>query len=126
MLHTMANVTGRRSLDAYRMFIETDLDAHLGDHAASDPGPAQLALFARTAGGVPAYARFLAEHGVDPAAIRSLDDFRRLPLTSKSNYHQRQPLPARCRGGDLAACDMIAFSSGSTGQPSLWPRALAD
>ena len=34
------------------------------------------------------------------------------------------PLEALVEGGDLAACDFFAVSSGSTGEPTLWPRGL--
>src|SRR5437867_1030681 len=122
----MANLPARRTLAAYRAFIETDVDALLAGHATGDPAPALLSLFARAAAGVPAYATFLAGHGVDPAAVRSLADFQRLPLMTKADYHLVHPLADRCRDGDLSACDMIAVSSGSTGQPAFWPRALPD
>jgi phenylacetate-CoA ligase len=90
-----------------------------------DPGwPVEL--FQRAAGSVPAYREFLREHGVDPAAVRTLDDFRRLPLMTKENYHLRYPLAQRCRDGRLDSCDMIAVSSGSTGRPSYWPRFVLD
>lgn len=109
-----------------RRFVETDLDRLLDDHAAADPMPALLELARRTAAGVPAYAAFLRDHAIDPAALHGPDDWRRLPLMTKPDYFRRYPLPALCRGGDLAACDMVAVSSGSTGEPTFWPRALAD
>jgi phenylacetate-CoA ligase len=95
------------------------------DGPGGDPGwPVEL--FSRAAGSVPAYREFLREHGVDPAAVRTLDDFRRLPLMTKENYHLRYPLAQRCRDGRLDSCDMIAVSSGSTGRPSYWPRFVLD
>jgi len=75
---------------------------------------------------VPAYRDFLASHGVDAASVRTLDDFRALPTTTKKNYHQKYPLAALCRHGRLEECDMLAVSSGSTGEPTLWPRSVAD
>ncbi|WP_117208900.1 phenylacetate--CoA ligase family protein [Allorhizocola rhizosphaerae] len=83
-------------------------------------------LFARTVAGVPAYRAFLREHGIDPATVTTAEDFRRLPLMDKESYHRRYPLPQRCRGGRLEACDMIAVSSGSSGAPTIWPRSVAD
>ncbi len=53
-------------------------------------------------------------------------DFSRLPATTKDNYHRRHPLTALCRGGELSACDMLAVSSGSTGEPAIWPRFVSD
>jgi phenylacetate-CoA ligase len=63
---------------------------------------------------------------VDPAEVRTLAGFRRLPLMTKENYHARYPLARRCREGKLESCDMIAVSSGSTGRPSYWPRSVLD
>ncbi|NUT92646.1 MAG: phenylacetate--CoA ligase family protein [Saccharothrix sp.] len=96
--------------------------------AGADPDPSDsvLDLFHRTAATVPAYRDFLARHGIDPADIATLDDFRALPLTDKENYHRRYPLPALCRDGRLDGCDMVAVSSGSSGQPTVWPRSLLD
>jgi phenylacetate-CoA ligase len=82
-----------------------------------------LDLFRRTAATVPAYQDFLRAQGVDPDAVRELGD---VPLMTKENYHTRYPLGQRCRDGRLAACDIIAVSSGSTGKPTYWPRPAAD
>jgi phenylacetate-CoA ligase len=117
---------GSRAVAALQRFVDTDLDRLLDQRAAADPMPAQLALFQRTAAGVPAYAQLLAEHGVDPASVRDAADWQRLPLMTKADYFRRHALPALCRGGALAACDMVAVSSGSTGEPTFWPRTLAD
>jgi phenylacetate-CoA ligase len=115
-----------RTRAALQRFLDTDLDRLLDERAVADPMLAMLALFQRTAAGVPAYAALLREHGIDPASVRGADDWRRLPLMTKPGYFQRHPLPALCRGGELSACDMVAVSSGSTGEPTLWPRTLGD
>ena len=81
-------------------------------------------LFHEVAATVPAYGRFLAEHRVDPAKVRTLADFAALPMTTKQNYTRRHPLPDLCRNGVIG--DMIAVSSGSTGEPSFWPRSVSD
>jgi len=114
------------ALSAHELFIGSDLAQQLDEHASSEPTRHLLELFQRTRRDVPAYAAFLAQHGVDPTRIRSLEDFRSLPLTTKENYHHRYPLAARCRAGDLSSSDMIAASSGSTGEPSFWPRFFTD
>jgi phenylacetate-CoA ligase len=75
---------------------------------------------------VPAYGSFLAEHGVDPASVRTADDFVRLPLTTKEGYLRRHPLAELCRDGTLEGSDTVAVSSGSTGEPTVWPRFLSD
>ncbi|HEX6521463.1 MAG TPA: phenylacetate--CoA ligase family protein [Streptosporangiaceae bacterium] len=98
---------------------------------AAEPGPAAeqqwlLDLFHQVAASVPAYQDFLRQHEVKAADVRTLADFRRLPLVTKENYHTRYPLSQRCRDGELASCDMIAVSSGSTGRPTYWPRFVTD
>jgi len=85
-----------------------------------------VGFFRDVVASVPAYRKFLADLKVDPAAVQSVEDFRRLPMTSKGTYQSKYPLPELCRGGRLDGCDMIAVSSGSSGRPAIWPRSLAD
>ena len=113
-----------RTLRALREFYATDLDTTLA--AAPEAERRVLALFEDAARSVPAYADFLAHHGVDPARVTTLEAFRELPFTSKQSYHQAHSLAALCRDGALDACDMLAVSSGSTGQPTVWPRFVTD
>jgi phenylacetate-CoA ligase len=87
---------------------------------------AALALFHDAARSVPAYAAFLRSAGVDPDAVRSAEDFDRLPMLTKDNYQRQYPLPQLCRGGRLDGCDMVAVSSGSSGSPTVWPRSVLD
>jgi phenylacetate-CoA ligase len=94
--------------------------------ARGDPRTAVLDLFKDVLAHVPAYRRFLAEQGVDPATVRAPEEVGRLPLATKANYIQRFPLAELVRGGKVTTCDMLAVSSGSTGQPTFWPRGLAD
>ncbi len=64
--------------------------------------------------------------GLDPGAIRSPEDFDKLPMLTKDNYHRRYPLPELCRDGRLDQCDTVAVSSGSSGTPTVWPRSVLD
>ncbi|MBE8521283.1 phenylacetate--CoA ligase family protein [Amycolatopsis sp. H6(2020)] len=89
-------------------------------------GNAVLELFHRAAETVPAYRKFLREHGIEPGTVKTMTDFRTLPRTDKAGYHRKYPLPELCRGGTFAGLDMIAVSSGSSGRPTIWPRALED
>jgi phenylacetate-CoA ligase len=115
-----------RALDTLRTFFETPLDVALARHRDADPG-AFVARFLRgVAREVPAYADFLARAGVDAASIVSLDAFARVPTTTKDNYARAYPLAALCRGGRLDSCDFLAVSSGSTGEPTAWPRFVSD
>ncbi|WP_433062274.1 phenylacetate--CoA ligase family protein [Dactylosporangium sp. CS-033363] len=91
-----------------------------------DPAARALELFREVAGAVPAYAAFLAEHGVDPAAVRTPEDFAALPMVAKESYLRKFPLAERCRGGRLDGNDTVAVSSGSSGRPTVWPRSVVD
>jgi phenylacetate-CoA ligase len=113
----------------------TDMDTHpkpgFADafRAFADGEPAALDvvdLFRRTAATVPAYRAFLAEHGVDAAAVTALPDVLRLPTVDKESYLRRHSLPDLCRGGRIEDCDLVSVSSGSSGQPTMWPRSITD
>jgi phenylacetate-CoA ligase len=121
----MDSQQSERALSGLREFVQTPL-SQLLDPARRDPQEAVLALFADVAARVPAYRQFLAERGVEPARVRTFDDFRTLPLATKLDYVQKYPLAARCRDGRLERCDMVAVSSGSTGEPTVWPRFVTD
>lgn len=116
----------QRALSALEEFLATPLDVYLGRHRESSPQTAVLELFHKVAATVPAYGAFLKEQGIDSAAVRTFQDFQQLPLTTKQNYLQRHSLTSLCRYGRLESCDMIAVSSGSTGQPRFWPRFVSD
>jgi len=67
----------------------------------------------------PAYADFLRANKIDTKKI----NFKLLPLTDKENYIKAYPLEQRLyRGHNLADYYMICTSSGSTGEPTIWPR----
>src|SRR5579884_1710727 len=101
----------RRELAAFERFVTTPLDELIG----KGDGRAQaLALFHQTAVTVPAYRAFLEEHGVDPAGVRSFEDFELVPPVTKQSYVLCHPLTDLCREGDLSSQAMIAVSSGST------------
>jgi phenylacetate-CoA ligase len=112
--------------ESLRSFFTTPLDAVLARHTQRDPREEAIALFHRVVASVPAYRRFLAEHGIEPSAVRTFADFEALPVATKQNYILRHPIADLCREGRLEACDMIAVSSGSTGKPTFWPRFVTD
>ncbi len=107
-------------------FLQSPLDAVLSERLAADPRKRVLELFNTTATTVPAYRQFLHERGIVPERISSFEDFQALPLLDKAGYMQKYPLPERCNGGQITACDRLAVSSGSTGSPIFWPRAMLD
>ncbi len=114
----------RRAEQAVHRFIRTPLTALLTPEAGARERA--LALFREVAATVPAYGEFLRGEGLDPASVHTVDDFARLPLVTKDNYLRRHPLPSLCRGGRLDGCDFVAVSSGSTGEPTFWPRFVSD
>ncbi|MBB2940555.1 phenylacetate-CoA ligase [Actinoplanes lutulentus] len=82
-----------------------------------------LKLFREAAVRVPAYRLFLHEHGVDAGSVTAPEQ---IPLMTKANYHERHPLPERCRDGLLTGGDIVNLSSGSSGTPTVWPRSVLD
>jgi phenylacetate-CoA ligase len=114
----------RRAEQAVQRFIHTPLDELLAQDV--DPRARALELFRDVAATVPAYGEFLRGKGIDPATVRKVEDFARLPLATKDGYLRRHPLPDLCRGGSLEGCDFVAVSSGSTGEPTFWPRFVSD
>ncbi|HZU85047.1 MAG TPA: phenylacetate--CoA ligase family protein, partial [Polyangiaceae bacterium] len=115
-----------RALAALRAFYESTLDDVLARHLRPGAESFPVDFFHSTVREVPAYRGFLQGRGVDPRAVRSIDDFARVPHTTKENYHRAFPLDQLCRGGRLEDCDFVAVSSGSTGEPAVWPRFVAD
>lgn len=111
-----------RALDATSVFFrERAADLRLGNGESE-----VLDLFHQARARVPAYAKFLSSQGVDGATVQSFSEFRTLPITNKRNYHTAYPLPDLCKFGRLEDCDMLAVSSGSTGEPTVWPRFISD
>jgi phenylacetate-CoA ligase len=121
----MSNPQPPSSKDIFRHFMEKPLDELLSISQAINPEDKVLALFHRCVAEAPAYRRFLESHGVNPSGITSYPAFQALPLMNKVNYMQAYPLPERCLGGSLLGSGRVAVSSGSTGQPTFWPRSAA-
>lgn len=111
---------------AFDTFVASPLEETLGRHERTHPIEGALAVFRDAAANVPAYARLLAERDIDAASIFGMEDFARLPILTKKDYVATSTLAERCKGGRLDHCDMIAVSSGSTGEPTFWPRFVSD
>jgi len=76
-----------------------------------------LSAFQAAAADVPAYARILAEAGVDPREVRSADDFRaRVPVLTKADTFGRFGIKELCRGGELPDVRGVLTSSGHSGR----------
>jgi phenylacetate-CoA ligase len=115
-----------RSLSAYTNFLNTSLETLLQKHLNTKAESAVLSLYCDVAANVPAYKNFLAEKSIDPNTIQTFADFQTLPAIAKENYLLRHPLADLCRYGQIENCDTIAVSSGSTGEPTFWPRFFTD
>lgn len=81
-----------------------------------------LALFRRAAQDVPAYKDFLRRMKIDPGSIRTIKDFSRIPPTTKDNYIVRYAPKERSWSGTLDGHTILAASSGTSGEPVIWPR----
>jgi phenylacetate-CoA ligase len=122
----MENSHRQQTINAFSAFLHTPLDALIATSTPDVTAEVVLNLFHRVVTEVPAYQLFLQAQGITPDHIQSLADFQGLPLITKDNYLRRFSLGQLCRGGKLETCDMIAVSSGSTGQPTFWPRFVTD
>ncbi len=121
----MSDLLSPPSDAVFQHFLSNSLAVILAEHENVNPKQNALALFRRCVIEVRAYRTFLAGQGISPTEINSYQAFTRLPLMQKRNYMQAYPLPERCLGGNLAGADRVAVSSGSTGQPTFWPRSAA-
>lgn len=81
-------------------------------------------VFQEAAKRVPAYQKFLAEHGVNPDQIQSFTDFQQVPVISKENYLKKYLLHELCWDGDMRGMNVISVSSGTSGKPFFWPRDI--
>jgi phenylacetate-CoA ligase len=81
-----------------------------------------LRLFHDAAERVPAYKDFLKKARIDHRRIRTLEDFAAVPSTDAKNYIAAYPIEKRCWDGKLSGAQLIATSSGTTGEPKFWPR----
>lgn len=79
-------------------------------------------LFQEAVVKVPAYKKFIEAQKVDPEEIQDIDAFSKLPVTTKKNYFDANPLQDLILGGELASTYLVCTSSGSSGKPHYWPR----
>lgn len=75
-----------------------------------------LEAFHVAAARVPAYRQILADAGCDPAAVRTMDDFRRLvPVLDKQMTFGRFPIAQLCLDGQVGQPALVLTSSGQSG-----------
>ncbi|MBU1901755.1 hypothetical protein KKG82_05310, partial [Patescibacteria group bacterium] len=82
-----------------------------------------LHLFNSMSARVPAYKDFLNKHNVNVGLIRSIDDFKYLPILDKDNYLRAYDIKDLCWDGKFDEHNwVISATSGSTGEPYYFPR----
>ena len=80
-------------------------------------------LFHKMSKEVPAYKDFLKKNNTDPNSIKTIEDFKKVPLASKDNYLRNYELEDLCWNGTFANNHWdISSTSGSTGEPFYFPR----
>ncbi len=111
--------------DAHRMDFDY-ADKQLREKSASfwEKKGEQMALklFRDMVKRVPAYKDFLTKNGVNISKVKTIEDFKKLPLMDKANYMRQYPLEDICWDGTLESNTLFSVSSGSSGKPFLWPR----
>jgi len=81
-----------------------------------------LKLFDFVVRKVPAYERFLKRHKINRNKIKSIEDFRTLPISSKENYLRRSNFIDLLPNRDISDTKTFSATSGSTGEPFYFPR----
>lgn len=84
-----------------------------------------LQVFHSASEQVPAYKDFLKKNKINPRFIKTLEDFRHVPPTTKENYIEKYDIEKRCWNGNFENIHIISTSSGTSGAPHFWPRNLS-
>lgn len=82
-----------------------------------------LKLFHEAARRVPAYKDFLKKNHINPAKIKTFKDFQLVPPVDKKNYLRQYPIEKLVWDGTLAKSLVWTSTSGSSGQPTYFPRS---
>ena len=81
-----------------------------------------LRLFDFTSRKVPAYRSFLKKHGVNPRKIKTIADFKTLPVMDKASYLRKYEYLDLFPNRDISSATTISATSGSSGEPFYFPR----
>lgn len=82
-----------------------------------------LTLFKEMSQRIPAYKDFLKKNGFDSKKVRTIEDFKQVPLIDKDNYLRQYPREMLCWDGEFSNRQwVISTTSGSTGEPFYFPR----
>lgn len=119
-VHTNAKLDDTFAFDvgAYRKLVRSESSTfwqRAGERKA-------LKLFQKAAQCVPAYKDFLRKNNVLPETVKTIQDLAQVPYTTKENYIKAYPLTDRSWDGVLSGHGILAVSSGTSGEPTMWPR----
>jgi len=127
-LGTAQNVPGLAPYLQTQEFLSVDRKTILQEYTSTDAETLQragfqraLRLFHEAAERIPAYRDFLEKHHVRADTINTYQDFQRVPITNKKNYLRIYPLKELCWDGSLKGLSLFSSSSGSSGEPFVWP-----
>lgn len=81
-----------------------------------------LGLFQHVSQTVPAYQAFLKEHNIESISIRTMEDFKYLPVIDKNSYLKKYEYRDLFPERDFSRVMTISATSGSTGEPFYFPR----
>lgn len=81
-----------------------------------------IELFRYAAASVSAYKAFLKQYKIDPKNIKTIADFKKLPIISKQSYLHAYSYQDLFPNRDLSRVTTISATSGSTGEPFYFPR----
>ncbi|HEX9679027.1 MAG TPA: hypothetical protein VGA08_00180 [Candidatus Saccharimonadales bacterium] len=82
-----------------------------------------LKLFHEMAARVPAYKDFLKSNKFNSDKVKTIQDFKLIPVIDKDNYLRRYPKEMLVWDGDFSGKKwVISSTSGSTGEPYYFPR----
>ncbi len=82
-----------------------------------------LNLFKRMSLDVPAYRSFLKENGMRRGTVRTMEDFKSVPVMAKKNYLQKNSLDSLFWHGSMRSPHVLTSTSGSTGKPTYFGRS---
>lgn len=81
-----------------------------------------LKLFLYCAKHVPAYKKMLEREGINPKQVKTIKQFKELPLLNKSGYLRKFKYNELFPNGTVPIGTTISATSGSTGEPFFFPR----
>ncbi|MEK7650049.1 MAG: hypothetical protein AAB367_03800 [Patescibacteria group bacterium] len=99
-----------------------ELGAHSSAYWARQGEKMALSLFHWITTSTPAYRAFLKKCRVHPRNIKTLEDFKTLPPTSKDNYLRPANYIDLFPNQDIVSATTISATSGSSGEPFYFPR----